>query len=273
MKNRIKLLFLIIGIGFLGSCVSNKKFVLVQNMQKKVSDKDTNNFGIQALNKYKIQAGDVIYIRFTTNDEKVNSAFTSASQMLQMASSGSSGTPMYYSGYIVDAMGYIHLPVVHQVLIGGQSIIEINKLLETEFKKYFKDFNLTVNLAEFKINIIGEVNKPGRYSFLQSNVSILEVISIAGDFKDIANRKNIRIIRKENGKNKVIDIDVTDGSLINSDLFYLQPNDIVYVEPLSLRKYGNLTSGQNSLQLILPLLSTALLVLNTYIILNQTRTR
>ncbi|MES2382047.1 MAG: polysaccharide biosynthesis/export family protein [Bacteroidota bacterium] len=262
-------IFLICATVGLASCVSNKNYVLVQNMPKNAAASDTNNFGVQAQTNYKVQAGDVIFIRFTTNDEKINAIFAGTGQMLQMAANSSNGTPLYYTGYIIDAQGFIHLPIVHALPASGKSVAEVYSMIETEFKKYYKEFNLIVNLAEFKINIIGEVNKPGRYSFLQSNVNILELIATAGDLKDLANRKSIHIIRKESGKNKVIDIDLTQGNLINTEFYYLQPNDIVYVEPLGVRKYGNLTSGQNTIGFLLPLLSTALLVLNTYIILNK----
>jgi polysaccharide export outer membrane protein len=102
-----------------------------------------------------------------------------------------------------------------------------------------------------------------------NHLNIFEAIAMAGDVYDFAKKTNLTLIREENGETKTIPIDLTDVNLIKSKYYFIQPNDIIYVEPVKSRSLGNFSSFQTSINAALPLLSTFLMVLNTYIILNN----
>ena len=124
-------------------------------------------------------------------------------------------------------------------------------------------------MAEFKFSVLGFINKPGQYFFQQNKVSIIEAISQAGELQNTANRYELQLYRQYPEGVKLHILDLTDRSLINSPYWYIQPNDILYVVPLKSRSIGDLSSLLSSFSVIAPLLSSLLLVLNTYILVKN----
>ena len=105
----------------------------------------------------------------------------------------------------------------------------VSKKLNT----YFNQINIQVRLADGFITVLGEVKKPGRYQINYKNkISVYELIGLAGDLTTHANRNEIKIVRRTNNENTVFKIDLTQESILENEYYYLQPNDIVYVEPL-----------------------------------------
>ncbi len=102
-----------------------------------------------------------------------------------------------------------------------------------------------------------------------NQLNILEALAMAGDVNDIAKRNQLTLIREENGQTRMYQIDITNKNLLNSPYYKIHPNDIIYVRPVKSRSVGNLSNAQSTLNAVLPLFSTFLLVLNTYIILQN----
>ncbi|MFN4083119.1 MAG: polysaccharide biosynthesis/export family protein [Bacteroidia bacterium] len=254
------------------SCVSNKKYIYLQN-----KDKNTKTDSLQTIkvinDEYKLKPGDILYIRLVTEDDKMNALFnpnTSGNANMMMMQGGSNfGTPFYIMGYSLDKDGYLELPYIGKVNLLNKSVDETRKLLNIEVSKYFKNFYLQVVLAEFRFSILGSVYRPGQYFFSLNHVNIFQAISMAGDIQDIGKRTAITLIREENGKTNLIDLDLTDRNIINSPYYYIKPNDIIYVQPVKSRSIGRISNFQESLGAVLPIFSTFLLVLNTYIILQN----
>jgi polysaccharide export outer membrane protein len=115
--------------------------------------------------------------------------------------------------------------------------------------------------------VLGYVNRPGQYFYQQNKVSIIEAISQAGDLQNLAKRFEVQLYRQTPEGVKLVSIDLTDRSLINSPYWYIQPNDVLYVQPLKVRTFGDLTNLQTSLTVITPIITTLLVVLNTYILI------
>lgn len=217
---------------------------------------------------YKIQPNDILFIGISTEDERISRLFSPIPLNMGTGAMSAAGNSIfYYNGYTVNDSGEISLPYVGHLTVAGLSLMEIRKNLETELSKYLKVYQLFLNLSEFRFTVLGEVNHAGKYNVLQSQLTILEAIGYAGDFRDMANKQKIKLIRQYPDGIRVHEIDITQSSIFDSDLYFLKPNDVIYVEPMRSRTIGNITSGQNSLSLILPIISTALVVFNTYIIL------
>ncbi len=254
----------------LTSCIGNKNFLYLQNKQTKtVSKNETFKSNFE---EYKLKQGDILYIRMVTEDEKMNMLFNpliGTNMNMQMMSQGGFGTPFYLMGYSIDQEGNLALPYIGKVNLLGKTVDEAKNILYTEGSKFFKNFYLQVKLAEFRFSILGAVNRPGQFFFMVNHLNILEALAMAGDVYDIAKKTNLTLIREENGETKIIPIDLTDVNLIKSKYYFIQPNDIIYVQPVKSRSLGNFSSFQTSINAALPLLSTFLMVLNTYIILNN----
>lgn len=255
-------------IAFLSSCVSNKKFIYLQDKGHTKID-SAGLIPVQPY-AYKLQAGDILYIALSTEDEKMNKVFVPASSgNMMMQGQGVSGTIMYYMGFTIDTKGIIELPFLGKLNLSNKTLEAAKETIETELRKYFKNYYLQLKLADFKFSVLGFVNRPGQYFFNQNKVTLLEAIAQAGELNNLAKRYELQLYRQYPDGVKLHILDLTDQSLINSPYWYIQPNDVLYVVPLNKRAIGDLSSLQSSFGVIAPLLSTLLMVLNTYILVNN----
>ena len=152
----------------------------------------------------------------------------------QVLGSSSSTNTQETTGLLVSQSGKIEIPVLGEMQAAGLTRQELaaaikNKLIEGE---YIKDPTVLVRFKGAKIVVLGEVGSPGVKDLPGERVTILEAIGLAGDLPPTAHRENILVIREENGERKSYSVNLTSGEdILNSPVFYLQQNDVVYVEP------------------------------------------
>jgi len=254
---------LIFGLLLLSSCVSNKKFLYIQDKGNVRMD-STEHIIVQPYN-YKIQSGDILYISLLSEDDKINKLFVPSAQGQGMMGAGG-GSPYYFTGFTVDPLGMVEMPYVGKIAVGGLDLDAARAALSSELAKYFKVFFLQVKMAEFRFSMLGAVNSPGQFFFQQNKVSILDAILRAGDLRDNAVRHKIQLFRQYPEGVKMIELDITDRSIMNSPYWYMQPNDLVYVIPMKSRTVGDFSNLQSSLAVICPILNTLVFVVNTYVL-------
>jgi polysaccharide export outer membrane protein len=258
------------GILLLGSCVSNKKYIYLQD--KGNVKADSNGTMTVIPYAYKLQKGDVLYVALTTEDEKLNKIFVpsggGANMQIQQGQ-GVSGSMLYYVGFTIDESGDIEFPFLGKIKVVGLEIEKAKHAIDIELKKYFKVFFLQVKVAEFKFSVLGFVNRPGQFFFQQNKVNIFEAISQAGELQGMSKKMEIQLYRQYPEGIRMHTLDLTDRSIINSPFYYIQPNDLVYIIPLKSRTLGDMSSLQTSFGVVAPLLGTLLLVLNTYILVKN----
>jgi polysaccharide export outer membrane protein len=270
MNCKIKLsssVYIALCLLLLSSCLSNKKYVYLQNVTTHKVDSTSDFIKINKPN-YHLQISDILTINIASEDESVSKIFNAAPSTMGNMNMvpGGVGGMMYYTGVGVNDSGNIVLPIVGNIYVLGKTLSEANAAIRLELNKYFKNYHLTVQFSEFRCSVIGEVTRPGKYSFLQNQVNILEVLAHVGDLTPLANRLKVSIIRQYPEGLKIHQVNLTDARLLESPYYFLKPNDVIYVEPIKMRELGNLTSAQNTLTTIATVASTFLLVLNTYII-------
>jgi polysaccharide biosynthesis/export protein len=248
----------------LSSCVSNRKFIYLQDKGTVKMD-STQHIVVPSYN-YKIQNGDILYISLLSDDEKINRVFVPSAQGQGMMGMGM-GSPYYFTGFTVDPEGKVELPYVGKVKVAGLDLNGAREMLSVELSKYFKQFFLQVKMAEFRFTIMGAVNVPGQYFFQQNKVSILDAILRAGDLRDNAIRHEIQLFRQFPEGVKMIKLDITDRSIMNSEFWYVQPNDMIYVIPLKSRAFGDFSSVQSSLSAVAPIVNSLFFIVNTYVLL------
>ena len=232
-----KILILITIIASLfSSCVSQKKIKYLQQKQKD----DTNTF-FEA-NKtfdYKIQPKDNLFIKISSLDEKTNMLFnsmTGANAIVGATNQQDAG--IYLSSYSVTDEGYIEFPILGKIFIKELTVEQTKNLLQQLVDEYIKESVVIVKMVNFKITILGEAKNPGIYSIYQNKINVFEAISMAGDLSDFANRNNVILVRQVKGGSKTYTMDLTSNKILNSDLYYLSPNDILYISPLRVKQYG-----------------------------------
>jgi polysaccharide biosynthesis/export protein len=260
----------VLSIALLSSCVSNKRYVLLQNAKTSTNSDTTKSAYQLDRTIYKLQPNDVLFINLTSQDETVTKAFSRPSSNTQMIQqSNGIGNSFFFIGYSIDLNGEVNLPIIGKVKISGLSINEAKEKMEVEISKYFKVFHLVVQMTEMPFTVLGEVVRPGKFSGLTNQVTILDAIALCGDLTAVANRKTVTLIRQNLEGVKIYKIDLTQADIINSPYYLLRPNDVIYIEPLKSRSIGNFSNFQNSLSTITPLLTTLVLALNTYLIIKK----
>ena len=133
--------------------------------------------------------------------------------------------------YLVDYDGNIQFPVLGALKVEGLTRTELTSLLTEKISTYVNDPIINVRLANFTITIIGEVSSPGTFTIQDERITLLEALGMANDLTIFGARKNVLIIREVDGKKKFANVDLTSIKTVNSPVYYLQQNDVIYVEP------------------------------------------
>ncbi len=258
----MKKIIVFIGIGLLfTSCIPTKDLTYFQGEPK-------NKTTIHSLqNKpYKLQVNDIVDIQIKATNENLVALFK-----VVETSSATVITPekIYFSSYSVDKNGMIRIPYLGELNVLGYTEKEVRLKIETELAKIFKNMNdlfVTVKLAGIRYTVIGEVKKPGTSVLFQNQVNIIEAIANAGDITLTGNRHNIKIIRNNVDGVKKYTLDLTNFDFMHSEAYYIQPNDIIYIEPLKEKSWGTGDTGAKTFSTIVAALSlittTILLIKN-----------
>jgi len=261
----IRKILLIITITILiTSCIPTKDLVYFQG------DPSTKNTVHKILNEpYRLQANDILDIRIKAEDEKLVSLFNQSVQQNNQLSGQINEDNFYFNSYTIDRSGNIRLPYVGELNVLGYTEKEVREKIEKQLSGFFKDINdifVTVKLAGIRFTVLGEVANPGTLVLFQNQVNIVEAIANAGDITLTGNRRRVIIMRNSTEGAKKLRIDLTDASLFNSESFYIQSNDIVYVEPLKQKSWGTGATGAQTFSTLISVLSlvttTILLVRN-----------
>lgn len=151
--------------------------------------------------------------------------------------------------YVVDKKGYIMMPVLGKVHVAGKTTDEITDYLTEQIAKDVTDPYVSVRLHTFKVNVLGEVETPGVVEVKTERFSVLDALAAANDMTEYGKRDNVLIIREENGVKKYVRLNLNDVKVLESPYFYLQQNDVVYVEPNKIRKANSKFNQNNSYKL------------------------
>lgn len=184
----------------------------------------------------KIVPDDLLTITVTAWDPTVVTPFNPPvySYSSQGDASVTSSTQLHT--YLVDKEGNINFPVIGKIQAAGYSKQEFNEMMQEKISKYVKEPIVNVQIVNYKITLTGEVSRPGAITVRNDRISIVDAIGQSGDLTINANRKNILIIRDNNGEKEFGRIDLTDPTLFVSPYYYLRQNDVVYVEPNNAKK-------------------------------------
>jgi polysaccharide export outer membrane protein len=257
MKLSVTKLFLFITILFCFSCGSYKNVPYFQDLDHvKNTEEAINNF-----TALKIQTNDLIGIHVTSLNPEAAMVFNSG----QGSGIEASANNNQVYGYRVDAGGEIKLPLLGNMKVAGMTTDQVAQQLTSDLTAYLKKPIVSVRLLNFKISVIGDVLKPDAYTVQNEHINIYEALSLAGDLNITAKRKTVFLIREQNGKREYFPIDLTKKEVFNQPYYYLQNNDILYVEP-DKSKYSSVDRGYRNTSLLLSGLSAIAIVVSALLI-------
>ena len=240
------------GLIILSSCGSSKKVVYLQ-------DADVN-MRVKTEIEYKtvIHPDDLLSIVVSCDD--LESAVPFNTPMIGLGREVTSSSQQIPRGYLVDKAGEIDFPVLGKLKVEGISRNELSEMLKQKLSLYLKNPIVIIQFQNFKVTVLGEVKNPGCYQVSSERVSLLDALGMAGDLQINGKRKNVLIMREQGNEKVFARVDLTSSDYINTPFFYLQQNDVVYVEPNKGRIAGG--NAGTFLPYVLSSLSTLIAVIS-----------
>ncbi len=229
VSTNISMLSLVLLI-LLGACVTTKEATYLQEYED-----STYTGEYVPPEDYLIKPNDNLYIRVTSLDPALAIMFNAMGDGGAMRGDEASNQLMSYP---VELDGTVDLPYVGAVPVAGMTLLEAKSAIATVLEDYLRDASLTVKLVNNYVSILGEVRAPGMFIIYKERLNIFEALAMAGDLADFSDRYVLAIIRQTNESTIVKEFDITDRNIIDSEYFYVMPNDVIYVKPKSGRYFA-----------------------------------
>jgi len=241
------------------SCVPAKKMIYLQPEEQESSDK-VFTYDRQ---EYLLQVNDILDVQIKSMNPDVNAIFSGqslATAQTAQASSQSGGDLYYMSGYSVDNQGEISIPFVGEISVAGLSLAQAEKQIDSSVALLFSNYALQVKLGGIRFSALGEFNSPGKRVVLQNQATIFEAIALSGDLTQLARRDQVKLIRQYPQGTKIHSLNLLDQSIIGSPFYFIQPNDVLYAEPLPQKSYGLGVNGAQTISTLVGVLGSSLAV-------------
>lgn len=239
MRTRIGFfLFLpVLAVCLLSSCGSAKDVTYFKN--REALDQAVKGYLVDA----RIMPKDVLTITVSTTTPEAAKQFNLVTPTSQTQ----------LQTYLVDNEGKINFPVIGELKVGGLTKTETEKLISDKIALYLTESQnpvVTVRMSSFSISVLGEVNHPGTFTLEREKINVLEALSRAGDMTIYGVRNNVTLIREDSeGVKTYHTLDLNDANIVNSPYYYLQQNDILYVEPNKIKAQNSTIGSMTSLWL------------------------
>ncbi len=236
------ILFFAIVSWALSSCVTARKVNYMQKPDKQIpSYADTLSF-----EDYKVRIGDRLYIYVYSLDEKImkmyNAGGSSSSQMRQQMTGGGMNSSYDLYTYLVDEEGTIDFPTIGKLYVQNLTSRQVKMLLEEELSKLLQEIpgystiSVEVHIVNRSFSIIGA--QSGRYPITKEKMTIFEALALAGDLGEFNSRKEVKLVRERNGVTTIKTFDARSEDIVNSEYYYIEPNDIIYIRQIPGYSFG-----------------------------------
>ena len=251
-KTTFRLIFLFAVL--FASCTPQSKLVYMQDKQE-LGDELQSEPEV-----YRLKPGDILHVRIMSTNPDVQEIFNlDASRRFTTARGSDIGDPnMFLYGYTIQDNGKVAIPVLGSIEVAGHSLDQAHEKIQEVADEYLVDATVSVKIVNFSVTVLGEVARPGNFYVYDHEFTVMDAIGLAGDLTDYGNR-NIHILRQTDQGMRFDRIDITDRQAVTSDLYYLQPNDVVYIEPRISKRFG---FAQFPFGVVFSGISTALLLIN-----------
>lgn len=263
MSKSITILFLFVSL-FLTSCISTKSLTYLQQDDSQAG----SDFALtKKPDPYRIQINDLLSIRIKSLDQSQVGMFNPVGDQNPNATGEER---LYYDGFRVNEHGNIRMPTLGELNVLGYTVDEVREMLEKQLlEEYFTEeanIFVTVKLAGIRYTIMGEISSPGSKIIYRDELTIMEAIANSGDITLTGDRKNVVIVRQYPYGQRVHHIDLTTIEAVNSPFYFVNPNDLILINPLPQKSIGTGTTAIQSITTIASILS---LITTTFLLINR----
>lgn len=220
MKKLVQLTLLVCFL-VLTSCVSRKDIIYLNDLQ-------ANQNSSFKWSDVVVQPNDILSVKITTEELELAVPYN-----ISVMEQSLQGTQLLLQGYLVSNEGKINLPVLGEVEVVGLTYNQVESKVQNALisKELLKSPVVVCRILNAKVTVLGEVRNPGTYTFYENNLTILQALGLAGDLTINGVRNPIKVIRMENGQQKVGEIDLTKKNWMSSPYYFIKPNDVIIVDP------------------------------------------
>ncbi|MCL2165389.1 MAG: polysaccharide biosynthesis/export family protein [Oscillospiraceae bacterium] len=251
MKNKVLLNCMVLAV-MITSCATPKDIIYFQ---------DAGNYSLyNNVESYEVKIHRDDLLAIMVNSQATEAALPFNLPMANYYVGGDVYGQQRLLGYLVDKDGDIDFPILGKIHVEGLSRNDVRELIKTKLidAGQLKDPIITVNFLNFKVSVQGEVNRPGSFFISGERITLLEALSMAGDLTIYGRRDRIAVIRETSGKRSILYHDLSSTEIFHSPCYYLQQNDIVYVEPNKRRVQQSNINQNNSAAVWLSIVSVLL---------------
>ncbi|WP_240643140.1 polysaccharide biosynthesis/export family protein [Sinomicrobium pectinilyticum] len=215
---------LLFSIVLMTSCASRKNLVYFQDIE------EIDKLASRVIYDPVLQPDDLLTITVSALNMETVLPFNLPVVAYMDTGQRASGTPQLQT-YLLDNQGNLEFPVIGRIKLGGLTRSEAVDLLREKISHYVKNPVINIRIMNYRVTVLGEVARPGSYTIPNERITIPEALGLAGDLTVYGKRDNILIIRDKNGEKTYTRVDITKKDLLESPYYYLQQNDVIYVEP------------------------------------------
>ena len=242
MISKVRIFAVLSAVVFtIASCGTAKDIAYFQNKMVDQPEEIDKHAGIV------IQPKDMLSIVVSSRNPELVAMFNLPVVSYQAGSEIVSGAGQQrLMGYVVDNNGQIDFPILGPIEVKGLTRWELSELIKNRLLDggLLTDAVVTVEFMNFKVSVIGEVNNPGTFNIEGDKVTVLQAISLARDLTIFGERENVTVIRERDGQRTMYEINLCDVSMFNSPAYYLQQNDVVYVQPSEIKARQSTTDDK-----------------------------
>ncbi|RZK58022.1 MAG: hypothetical protein EOO91_09060 [Pedobacter sp.] len=227
----LRSLFALTFLALLSSCATTKKVSYFQDIPL------TGDPQIKSMAQFTepfIQVDDILSINIFSIDPQSAMVVNQGASLQTLGASTNPTAPaslQQMPAFLVDKNGEVELVGIGKIKLAGLTTYEAKNLIRTKMEALYTKPSIEVRFANFKVTVLGEVNRPAVYTMPNEKVSFLDALGLAGDLTIFGRRENVLLIRNQDGKKEFIRFDMNSSDFINSPYFYLKQNDVIYVEP------------------------------------------
>lgn len=227
-------------IAFLASCSAPKEVLYLQDIASIKEENIDKNYEVI------IHKDDLLAILVNSKDPELALPFNMPVVTYQIGAQTTAQQRLL--GYLVDQNGDIDFPILGKIHVEGLTRMQVTELIKQKLmsEDLIKDPIVTVQFLNFKVSVMGEVTRPGTFDISGDRITLLEALSMAGDLTIYGRRDRVAVIREKDGKRRILYHDLRSSDIFQSPCYYLQQNDIVYVEPNKAKTGQSRINSNNS---------------------------
>lgn len=229
-KNNLLFFIITTLVIIITSCSPVKDIAYLQQVGITASESDFNKRHFDA----RIKPKDILAITVVSSEPEASRRFNLVAPQVAESSVVAPYSQPIIQNYLVDNEGNINFPVLGILQVKGLNMDELEMLLKNKLTPYFINEMpiITIRMINYSVNVLGEVNRPGRFVTSNGQITIFEGLAMASDMTIYGRRDNVKVLREEiDGTRKIYTLNLNDKNIINSPAFFLEQNDVVYVEP------------------------------------------